>query len=52
VNELSSHFMRVFARPDVLGLFISTSAFASRSFAARLSPFEQQSLADLERAKA
>lgn len=29
VNDLSSHFLRLFARPDVRGLFISTSAFAS-----------------------
>jgi restriction endonuclease Mrr len=33
VNELSSHFMRLFARPDVRGLFISTSDFASTSIA-------------------
>ena len=33
VNELSSHFVRLFARPDVRGLFISTSDFASTSIA-------------------
>jgi restriction endonuclease Mrr len=33
VNELSSHFMRLFARPDVRGLFISTSDFASTCIA-------------------
>jgi len=33
VNELSSHFLRLFARPDVRGLFISTSDFASTCIA-------------------
>jgi len=33
VNELSSHFIRLFARPDVRGLFISTSDFASTAIA-------------------
>lgn len=33
VNELSSHFMRLFARPDVRGIFISTSDFASTCIA-------------------
>ena len=31
VPELSSHFMRLYARPDVRGLFISTSDFARTS---------------------
>ncbi len=33
VNELSSHFVRLFARPDVRGLFISSSDFAGTSIA-------------------
>lgn len=33
VNDLSSHFLRLFARPDVRGLFISNSDFAGTSIA-------------------
>lgn len=33
VDELSSHFMRLYARPDVRGLFISSSDFANTCIA-------------------